>query len=90
MLDRLFNIRLSERRDAWSAFFVLFVFVGSFAVLETARDALFLASIDAAHLPGTNGCAPCSASDVLYVRMPNTVTFGKKAWSFERSFTSLV
>jgi ATP:ADP antiporter, AAA family len=51
MLDRLFHVRPTERRDAWSGFFVLFAFVGSLVVLETARDALFLASLGAERLP---------------------------------------
>jgi ATP:ADP antiporter, AAA family len=51
LLRRLYNIRSTERRDAWVGFFVLFAFIGSFAVLETARDALFLAKIEATRLP---------------------------------------
>lgn len=51
MLGRLYNVRPGERRDAWVGFSVLFAFIGAFAVLETARDALFLAKIDAARLP---------------------------------------
>jgi AAA family ATP:ADP antiporter len=45
------SIRAKERRDVLVAFGVLFGLVGSHAVLETARDALFLASIPAERLP---------------------------------------
>jgi len=46
-----FAIRKGERRDAWTAFLALFVLIASHALLETARDALFLAKIDASRLP---------------------------------------
>src|SRR5687768_5316295 len=44
-------IRADERRPAAVAFFALFGFIGSHAVLETARDALFLAKVPASRLP---------------------------------------
>jgi ATP:ADP antiporter, AAA family len=44
-------MRPGERRDAWAAFLTLFGLVGSHAVLETARDALFLAKVPATQLP---------------------------------------
>lgn len=44
-------IRPDERRDAVAAFLVLFGFIASHTMLETARDALFLARIPATHLP---------------------------------------
>jgi AAA family ATP:ADP antiporter len=44
-------VRPDERRDAIAAFLVLFGFVGSHTMLETARDALFLAKVSASHLP---------------------------------------
>jgi AAA family ATP:ADP antiporter len=47
----LLAIRPDERRDAWAAFLTLFGFIASHAVLETARDALFLAKVPASHLP---------------------------------------
>ena len=40
-----------ERREAWAAFALLFGVVASHAVLETARDALFLAAIPVTRLP---------------------------------------
>lgn len=46
-------IRPDERRDAIAAFLVLFGFVASHTLLETARDALFLAEIPATRLPWT-------------------------------------
>lgn len=47
----LLAIRPDERRDAWAAFFTLFGLIGSHTVLETARDALFLAKVPASQLP---------------------------------------
>jgi hypothetical protein len=40
---RLLAIRPNERRDTRAALVMLFVLVGSIAILETARDALLLA-----------------------------------------------
>jgi ATP:ADP antiporter, AAA family len=52
MLGRLLRgIRPDERRPAGVAFFTLFGFLGSHSILETARDALFLAKVPAARLP---------------------------------------
>ncbi|HEU4404813.1 MAG TPA: Npt1/Npt2 family nucleotide transporter [Polyangiaceae bacterium] len=45
------SVRPEERRDVWAAFALLFVFIGSHATLETARDALFLAKVPATRLP---------------------------------------
>ncbi|HYO95702.1 MAG TPA: hypothetical protein VER33_14370 [Polyangiaceae bacterium] len=45
------TLRRGERRDAWTAFAVAFGLIGSHAVLETARDALFLSKLPAAELP---------------------------------------
>jgi ATP/ADP translocase len=45
------KIRSDERRPTWAAFAMLFGLVGSHTVLETARDALFLARIPATRLP---------------------------------------
>jgi len=44
-------MRKGERRDAWAAFLTLFALIASHALLETARDALFLAQIAASRLP---------------------------------------
>ena len=44
-------MRKGERRDVWAAFLTLFVLIASHSMLETARDALFLAKIPAARLP---------------------------------------
>ena len=51
MLGRLLGIRPDERRAAWSAFAFLTALVASHSVLETARDALFLARLPATQLP---------------------------------------
>jgi ATP:ADP antiporter, AAA family len=45
------TVRTEERRDVSVAFLALFGLVGSHAVLETARDALFLSRIPASRLP---------------------------------------
>lgn len=44
-------IRKGERRPAWAAFSTLFALVASHSILETARDALFLAKVPATRLP---------------------------------------
>lgn len=44
-------MRAGERRDVWTAFATLFALIASHALLETARDALFLAKIPASRLP---------------------------------------
>ena len=51
-MARLFEaVRTEERRDVAVAFLTLFALVGSHAVLETARDALFLSRIPSSRLP---------------------------------------
>lgn len=47
----MFAARKGERRDVWAAFLTLFALIASHSVLETARDALFLARVPAARLP---------------------------------------
>ncbi len=47
----LFAIRKGERRDVWAAFLTLFALIASHSMLETARDALFLAKVPATRLP---------------------------------------
>lgn len=44
-------LRKGERRDAWAAFLTLFAIISSHSILETARDALFLAKVPATQLP---------------------------------------
>ena len=44
-------MRPGERRDVWAAFLTLFALIASHALLETARDALFLAKIPTSRLP---------------------------------------
>lgn len=51
MLASLTRVRREERRNVWAAFFMLLGLIGSHMVLETARDALFLASVPASRLP---------------------------------------
>jgi hypothetical protein len=51
-MARLFaSVRPGERRDTIAAFATLFAFLGGHAVLETARDALFLAKVPVGRLP---------------------------------------
>ena len=51
MIPGLGAIRQGEGRNVWAAFSMLFGLIGSHMVLETARDALFLASLPAERLP---------------------------------------
>ncbi len=51
MRSLLKGVPVAERRDTWTAFTLLFCLIASHAILETARDALFLASIPASRLP---------------------------------------
>jgi ATP:ADP antiporter, AAA family len=46
-----FAMRKGERRDVWAAFLTLFALIASHSLLETARDALFLAKIPSSNLP---------------------------------------
>lgn len=46
-----FDVRERERRPAWIAFITLFGVMAGHALLETARDALFLSKLPATHLP---------------------------------------
>ena len=47
----LAEIRPEERRAAFAGFFALFGVIAAHTILETARDALFLARLPAAELP---------------------------------------
>ncbi len=51
ILGSVARIRPDERRDALGAFLTLFGFMAGHALLETARDALFLARLPASQLP---------------------------------------
>lgn len=44
-------VRPDERRETYAAFLTLLGFVASHTMLETARDALFLAKVSSTHLP---------------------------------------
>jgi ATP/ADP translocase len=72
---RLLPIRAGERRDTLAAFLTLFGLVGSHAVLETARDALFLAKIAAARLPYV--FVAIAALSFVVARLPSLV--GRRA-----------
>jgi ATP:ADP antiporter, AAA family len=48
---RALAVRHDERRDVGAAFSLLLVFIASHTMLETARDALFLAKVPATRLP---------------------------------------
>ncbi len=50
-MKRLFDIRAGELKYSLAGFFVLFGIVSAHTMLETARDALFLASMPATQLP---------------------------------------
>lgn len=51
MLERVFGIRRQDRKDAIVAFVTLFGAMTGHAVLETARDAVFLSALPASRLP---------------------------------------
>ena len=51
MVERLLGIRQHDRRDTAVGFVTLLVLMGGHAILETARDALFLATLPAKLLP---------------------------------------
>src|SRR4029453_15815065 len=50
-MNRLFGVRPEERRIVWVGFATLLTIVAGHTVLETARDALFLADLPASRLP---------------------------------------
>lgn len=49
-MARLFDIRAEERRAASLAFFALLGITAAHTLVETARDALFLARVPVEHL----------------------------------------
>ncbi len=51
LLSTVARVRPDERKDAGAAFLTLFGFMAGHALLETARDALFLGSLSARRLP---------------------------------------
>ena len=51
MISRLLGLRREDRRDASVGFIVLLLVMAAHAVLETARDALFLATLPPTQLP---------------------------------------
>src|SRR5258706_14008874 len=51
MLRRLLDVRPEERRPTAIAFLVLFGILAAHTILETARDALFLARLPPSQLP---------------------------------------
>ncbi len=50
-LDGVLDVRPGERRNTLAAFTTLFAITGGHTLLETARDALFLAKLPASQLP---------------------------------------
>jgi len=51
LMSAVARVRPDERKDAGAAFLTLFGFMAGHAILETARDALFLGSLSARRLP---------------------------------------
>ncbi len=51
LLSYIARVRPDERKDAGAAFLTLFGFMAGHAILEAARDALFLGSLSARRLP---------------------------------------
>lgn len=74
MTGGLFDIREGERRYALAGFFSLFGILCAHQLLETARDALFLASIPASKLPWMYIVIAVLASGIAWVQR-----FGKHA-----------
>jgi len=70
-----FAARKGERRDAWAAFLTLFSLIASHALLETARDALFLAKVPAARLPWV--FLAVAGLSVLTVKLHGLITDGR-------------
>src|SRR5262245_53390254 len=50
-MNRFFGVRPDERRTVWLGVVTLLTIVAAHTVLETARDALFLADLPASRLP---------------------------------------
>src|SRR5262245_9470253 len=50
-MNRFLGVRPGERRIVWLGFVTLLTIVAAHTVLETARDALFLADLPASRLP---------------------------------------
>ncbi len=70
-----FAARKGERRDCWAAFLTLLSLIASHALLETARDALFLAKIPAARLPWV--FLAIAGSSIGLVKLHGFVTRGR-------------
>lgn len=68
MFPRISVIRKDERAVAWAAFALLFALMMAHALLDTARDALFLSSIPATRLPVVSLLIAGSAVAVLGVQ----------------------
>jgi ATP/ADP translocase/HEAT repeat protein len=81
----LFAVRKGERRDAWAAFLTLFTLISSHSMLETARDALFLAKIPATRLPWM--FLTIAALSVVVVKVQGLVTNGLRP---ERALSAVV
>jgi ATP/ADP translocase/HEAT repeat protein len=65
---RLFDIREGEQRYALAGFFAFFGILCAHQMLETARDALFLASIPASKLPWMYIAIAILASAIAYLQ----------------------
>src|SRR5258705_3482466 len=70
MLRRLLDIRPEERRLTAIAFLVLFGILAAHTLLETARDALFLARLPASQLPWMYLAIAAAAFAMSRVRLP--------------------
>ena len=70
-------MRKGERRDTWAAFLTLFALIASHSLLETARDALFLAKVPAANLPWV--FLAIAGLSVLLVKLNGVTTRGLSA-----------
>lgn len=77
------RIRASERRPAGAAFATLLLAMAAHALLETARDALFLASVPAAELPWVYFAIAAGSLAVAWLaerRTARTTSYQLSAW----------
>jgi AAA family ATP:ADP antiporter len=91
MLKRLFATRPGEGRDTWAAFAMLLSFIGSYSILETARDALFLAKVPASRLPWVY--LAIAAISLLVARIQSRlarVVAGRRALSLWTAISAVV
>lgn len=76
MLHVLRAVDQADRRFSFAAFFSLFGIMASHVILETARDALFLARIPATHLPWVYIAIAAASLYIVQVQRKRSVRTG--------------